>query len=114
MSLKYEVKYFSKWHMVYTRHGESHRVNAPASIYHDKDMFWYEYNSDGDVIYERNSNGDEEWYDNSGNLIRYRNSDGFEAWSERHSNGYLSHYRDNKGNEYWFDENGNRIHDNVS
>ena len=36
-------------------------------------------------------------YDEKGNLIHYRNPDGFEAWSEYDANNNLIHYRDSGG-----------------
>ena len=73
-----------------------------------------EYDSNNKLIYYRNNDGVEEWweYDTNGNMIHYRNSKGYESWFERDTNGNPIHYRDSKGYESWceYDTNGNQIH----
>ena len=51
-------------------------------------------------------------YDEKGNLIHYRNSDGYEYWREFDKNNNLIHRRDTNGFEAWkeYDENGNLIY----
>lgn len=41
MSLKYEVSITDR--LSFNRHGNTHRVGGPASIWKDGDMFWYQY-----------------------------------------------------------------------
>lgn len=62
-----------------------------------------EYDRNGNLIHYKNSNGYEYWkeYDSNGNLIHYKNSDGKEEWNEYDSNGNQIHYKDNDGEEYW-------------
>ena len=62
-----------------------------------------EYDNNGNLIHYKNSNGYEEWgeYDSNGNLIHYKNSDGKEEWNEYDSNGNQIHYKDSDGEEYW-------------
>ena len=40
-------------------------------------------------------------YDSNGNLIHSKDSDGDEKWYEYDSNGNQIHYKDNDGEEYW-------------
>ena len=74
----------------------------------------YEYDSNGNEIHSKDSDGDEIWreYDNNGNLIHCKNSDGFEYWHEYDNNGNLIHSKSSDGYEEWheYDENGNIIH----
>ena len=51
-------------------------------------------------------------YDRNGNMIYYKNSDGFESWKEYDSNNNLIHFKDSKGKEEWreYDSNNNLIH----
>ena len=55
------------------------------------------------VIYSYNENSGESWYeyeyDSSGNLIHKKNSNGDEVWSEYDSSGNLIHKKDSKGHE---------------
>jgi YD repeat-containing protein len=51
-------------------------------------------------------------YDNNGNLIHHRTSDGYAWWREYDANGKVIHYRDSNGREKWneYDEHGKLIH----
>ena len=73
-----------------------------------------EYDSNGNLIHFKDSDGYEYWkeYDSNGNEIHYKTSNGKEEWYEYDSNGNPIHYKDNKGNEEWYeyDSNGNQIH----
>ena len=73
-----------------------------------------EYDNNGNLIHYKNSDGNEEWkeYDSNGNLIHYKNSNGYEYWKEYDSNGNLIHVKDSNGYEEWgeYDSNGNLIH----
>ena len=62
-----------------------------------------EYDNNGNLIHYKNSNGYEYWkeYDSNGNLIHSKDSDGKEEWNEYDSNGNQIHYKDNDGEEYW-------------
>jgi YD repeat-containing protein len=50
-------------------------------------------------------------YDNNGNVIHSRDSDGYEVWCEYDNNGKCIHFRDSDGYEVWYDydTNGNVI-----
>ena len=50
-------------------------------------------------------------FDENGNKIYYKDSDGYEYWSEYNTNGNEIHFKDNYGDEEWFeyDSNGNMI-----
>ena len=48
-------------------------------------------------------------YDSNGNLIHYKNSNGYETWYEYDSHGNLTHYRNSNGGEFWRDSNGKKI-----
>ena len=62
-----------------------------------------EYDNNGNLIHSKNSNGYEYWkeYDSNGNLIHSKDSDGYESWKEYDSNGNQIHYKDSSGEEYW-------------
>jgi YD repeat-containing protein len=71
-----------------------------------------EYDSNGNLIHYKDSDGYEEWneYDSNGNIIHYKDSNGYECWKEYDSNGNEIHYKNSYGNEYWYDSDGNEIH----
>lgn len=71
----------------------------------------YEYNTNGNMIYQKTSEGLEAWweYDNKGNLIHFRESNGYEAWYEYDNRGNEIHYWNNNGLDYWYDSEGNPI-----
>ena len=60
---------------------------------------------------EYDSYGTERWYDSNGNKIHYKDSNGYEAWYEYDSNGNVTHYKTSNGDEAWYeyDSNGNKI-----
>jgi YD repeat-containing protein len=64
----------------------------------------YEYDTNGNEIYYKNSFGYERWheYDANGKLIHYKNSDGYEYWREYDSNGNCIHFKNNYGLEGWY------------
>jgi len=51
-------------------------------------------------------------YDDRGNLIHSKDSDGYEAWREYDANDNMIYYRNSKGFEWWreYDANNNMIH----
>jgi YD repeat-containing protein len=73
----------------------------------------YEYDTNGNMIHYKNSNGYEVWYerDTNGNPIHYRDSNGVEGWYEYDTNGNLIHFTESSGYEFWYeyDINGNVI-----
>jgi YD repeat-containing protein len=77
-----------------------------------------EYDNNGNLIHFRNSDGYEFWreYDTNGNEIHSRDSDGYEDWREYDTNGKCIHYRDSNGYEWWreYDEHGKEIHSRDS
>ena len=62
-----------------------------------------EYDSNGNEIHSKYSNGEEYWYeyDRNGNKIHSKDNKGYEEWYEYDSNGNQIHYKDNDGEEYW-------------
>ncbi len=44
---------------------------------------WYEYNEKGNVIHRKHSNGSEAWYDENGDMIYYKYSNGYEVRARR-------------------------------
>ncbi len=73
-----------------------------------------EYDTNGNLIHYKDSNGYEYWdeYDTNGNLIHYKDSNGYEEWKEYDTNGNLIHYKNSNGYKYWdeYDAAGNIIH----
>ncbi|MCK9199310.1 MAG: hypothetical protein M0P49_06880 [Bacilli bacterium] len=73
---------------------------------------WKEYDDKGNLIHFKTSDGFEYWneYD-EGNLIHFKTNDGYESWSE-YNNRKLIHFRDSNGKENWkeYDDKGNLIH----
>ena len=71
------------------------------------------YDNNGNVVHYKDSNGDERWldYDKNNNPIHYKNSTGSESWCEYDENGNLIHYKNSDGLEYWkrYDENNHCI-----
>ncbi len=57
-----------------------------------------EYDNNGNLIYNKDSDGFEEWqeYDDKGQIIHHKDSEGFAFWKEYHDNGDVS-YRDTDG-----------------
>lgn len=47
-----------------------------------------------------------------GNLIYYKDPEGFEIWQEYNEDDKIIHYKDSTGNEHWkeYDAEGNLIH----
>ncbi len=64
--------------------------------------------------YQNGKKSYERWleYDQNGNEIHYKDSNGTERWNEYDQNGKLIHYKDSNGTERWweYDQNGNEIH----
>jgi len=56
------------------------------------------------------------WYDERGNVIHIKYSDGFEEWYEYDEKGNIIHYKNSYGSEEWYeyDEKGNRIYGKYS
>ena len=50
-------------------------------------------------------------YDEKGNLVHFKNYDGYEQWREYDDKGNLVHFMDSDGREWWkeYDEKGNLI-----
>ena len=53
----------------------------------------YDYDTNGNLIHRKDSDGFEEWYEynTNGNKIHYKNSDGFETWCKYNKDGNLIH-----------------------
>ena len=54
-------------------------------------------------------NGNLYEYDSNGNEIHYKNSNGYEYWYDYDSKGNLIHYKNSNRCETWYDSNGNKI-----
>lgn len=72
-----------------------------------------EYDEKGNPIYVRTSNGYEVWYENTynekGNLIHIKTSDGNEKWYEHDENGNIAYSKNAVGFEEWFKYNDKGI-----
>ena len=80
----------------------------------DIEEYWFEYNDNGNLLSIKSSDGRNAWfeYDKNGNEIHYKNSRGFEYWVEYDSNGNKVHMKYSIGSEFWseYDTNGNKTH----
>jgi YD repeat-containing protein len=58
-----------------------------------------EYDTNGNIIHSRDSDGYEVWceYDNNGKCIHFRDSDGYEVWYDYDTNGKLINTRNTSG-----------------
>jgi YD repeat-containing protein len=104
-----------------TRHVDSSNTireyDTNGNVIHSRDSngyeVWYDYDTNGKCIHSRNSHGHEWWYeyDNNGNVIHYRDSIGYEKWREYDNNGNMIHSRNSSGFEEWreYDNNGKLI-----
>jgi len=85
----------------------------------DGSEIWFEpkYNKNNKLIYRKSSTGIEEWlcteewyeYDSKGNCIHIKQSDGIEVWKEYDNKGNLVHIKRSNGLEFWdkYDKTGN-------
>ena len=71
----------------------------------------WEFDSNNNVTYYKNSRGYEFWheYDSNHNMIHYKDSTGYESWKEFDSNNNVIHYKNSSGTESWYDSMGNGI-----
>jgi hypothetical protein len=53
------------------------------------------FDSNGNMIHFKSSNGYEKWYkyDSTGNMVHFKSSNGYEKWQEYDSNGNLIHFK---------------------
>ena len=65
----------------------------------------YEYDEQGNKIHCKYSDGDEEWYeyDAKGNMIHSKDSDGDEEWYEYDAKGNMIYSKSSDGSEYWYE-----------
>jgi YD repeat-containing protein len=70
-----------------------------------------EFDPNGNLIYFRNSNGYEIWYeyDTDGRCIYARYSNEFKTWYKYDENGNYVYYEDSEGVKVWYDSKGNVI-----
>lgn len=67
-----------------------------------------EYDDKGNLIHSKASNGYEQWYeyDDRGNLIHRKTSDEYEQWYKYDDKGNIIHFKDQQddgsGNEWWY------------
>jgi len=57
----------------------------------DGNEYLTEYDDHGNIIHIKNSNGHEKWYDSNGHLIHVRYSNGHEEWWDHDDHGKLIH-----------------------
>ena len=64
----------------------------------------YKYDEKGNKIYLRSTNGYEMWweYDANGKMIHHKSNRGFEEWNEYDANGHWIHFKNTMGTESWF------------
>ncbi|MBR4789378.1 MAG: hypothetical protein IK024_00625 [Treponema sp.] len=89
--------------------------NGKITSYKSKYMEYFnEYDDKGNLIHYKDSNGLEEWmeYDDKGNLIHHKFNSGTEVWTQYNDDGNAIYAIDSEGNEYiWeYDENGQLIY----
>ena len=103
-------KTLSKWVEVLSISEYDSNGNEIHSKYSNGEEYWYEYDRNGNKIHSKDSDGYEEWYeyDGNGNEIHSKTKYGNEYWYEYDSNGNQIHYKDSDGYEYWceYDSNG--------
>lgn len=78
--------------------------------YPNGESLWYDDN--GYIIYAKDpENKYEIWneYDENGNCIHHRDSNGHEYWKEYNEKGNLIHFKNSDGKETWFDDNGKEL-----
>jgi len=77
-----------------------------------------QYDKNGNLIYQKDSNGNEWWYDydSHNNLIHLKTSYGYEEWYEYDSHNNMIHAKDSNGDEAWYDydSHNNQIHYKTS
>jgi hypothetical protein len=59
------------------------------------------YNSKGNMIYYKNSDGYEFWYNENGNIIHSKSPTGYEQWNEYDKYHYNIFYLNTKDLLYW-------------
>jgi YD repeat-containing protein len=64
----------------------------------------YEYDSNGNLIHRKYTNGYEEWweYDFNGKCVHYKDSTGFKQWWEYDTNGKFIYTKTSDGEEIWY------------
>ena len=55
------------------------------------------------------ADGNAKWYDTNGNHIHSKSSDGYERWSEYSKNNILMHTIVSNGDEIWYTSDGEEI-----
>jgi len=69
-----------------------------------------EYDKDGNIIHYKDSDGFEYWnkYDKNNNLIYHKDSDGDEYWNE-YKNNNLIYHKTSGGYESWYEYKNNKV-----
>lgn len=100
----------NQWENLFYTYDENGRLIS------DSDGDVYQYDSKENNIYFKNASRKFEIYydyDSNGNMIHYKRTDGVENWYEYDKNNNQIHQKTSIGNElYWeYDRNGNKVHE---
>ena len=65
----------------------------------------FEFDEQGNNIHYKDSDGSEYWYeyDAKGNMIYSKDSNGYEGWYEYDAKGNMIHSKDSDGDEKWYE-----------
>ena len=112
--IKNEIQYkYSHNNLIYREH-KRYILTSIDSYKIEKYKQWFKYDKNGNLIYEKNSNGRKKWYkyDKNNNLSIEKDSYRNEIWYEYDKNGNLIHVKDSNRGEKWYeyDDKGNLIH----
>jgi YD repeat-containing protein len=74
----------------------------------------YHYNTNNVLVYSKNREGTEIWYNELGSIIRHKLLNGREEYYERNEEDVVIYMKDSAGNEEWYNEQGIIIHRKYS
>lgn len=71
----------------------------------DENECWNDYDNKGNCIHTKDSEGYEQWidHDDNGNVIHIKDSEGCEEWWKYDKNGNCTHYKHSDGLEYTYE-----------
>lgn len=70
----------------------------------------YHYNTNNVLVYSKNTDGSEIWYNELGSIIRHKQLNGREEYYERNEEDVVIYMKDSAGNEMWYNEEGTIVH----